>query len=153
MALAPPGLVTARDLFAKLRRDAAVLDRRVTSDGLFNFVVTGYSLIEWIKNDPSVPATAKASAEVQGLYADQWIKVCGDIATAGKHFTLTKRKPITTKTTSQKGFGHGRFGKGPFGVGEESITIDLSDGSIHNALDLVRQVVTEWEAFFKRHAI
>ena len=50
------GLQTAKELLEKLRRDAALLDEEVSSDRFFNFVVTGYSLIDWIKNDPAVPA-------------------------------------------------------------------------------------------------
>lgn len=73
------------------------MDDEVTSDRLFNFVVTGYSMIDWIKNDPSVPASAKARALAQGLYDDQWLKICGDLATAVKHFKLTVRKPVTLR--------------------------------------------------------
>ena len=46
------GLRTASDLFAKLRRDAALLDEEVTSDLFFNFVVTARHLPEWIEKDP-----------------------------------------------------------------------------------------------------
>ena len=83
------GLSSTRDLFAKLQRDAAALESEVTSDRLFNFVVTGYSMIDWVKHDPSIPATAKAPAAVQTLYDDKWLKVCGDLATAVKHFALS----------------------------------------------------------------
>ena len=86
------GLQTAKELLEKLRRDAALLDEEVSSDRFFNFVVTGYSLIDWIKNDPAVPAAAKAA--VSPLYSDPWLKVCGDLATASKHFILTTRVPM-----------------------------------------------------------
>ena len=48
------GLLTARDLFEKLERDFEVLDGQVTSDAVFNFVVTAYHLCEWITEDPSI---------------------------------------------------------------------------------------------------
>jgi len=48
-ALLPGSLRSAAHLFGKLCRDAEILDDGVTSDRLFNFVVTGYSLIDWIK--------------------------------------------------------------------------------------------------------
>lgn len=48
------GLETARDLFEKLSRDANLLDEEVTSDSFFNFVVTAYSLVDWVQNDPTV---------------------------------------------------------------------------------------------------
>jgi len=114
---------------------------------MFNFVVTGYSMIDWVKNDPSVPATAKAASVVQGLYKDKWLKVCGDLATASKHFTFTSRVPITSSAATVQGFGLGRYGKGGYGVGEESIEVQLNDGTSFHCLDLVQGVVGSWQSF------
>ena len=147
------GFSSIRDVFSKLERDAAALAEEVTGDGLFNFVITGYSMIDWVKNDPSVPVAAKAANVVQALYDDQWLKVCGDLATAGKHFTLTSRTPITDSTRSERGFGVGRFGTGAFGVGEESIEIQLNDGTTFDSLDLVKGVLSSWKAFFSAYGI
>ena len=153
-------LSSTRDLFAKLQRDADALDEEVTSDRLFNFVVTGYSMIDWVKNDPALPASTKKESAIKGLYNDKWLNICGDLATACKHFNIKKRQNKTTsgqlKTSSApslKGFGVGRFGKGVFGVGEESIEIQLNDGRTFNCLDLVQGVVTAWQTFFSAHGI
>src|ERR1700687_3524557 len=43
------------------------LEEEVTSDRLFNFVVTGYSMIDWVENDPNVPPAAKADPVIRGL--------------------------------------------------------------------------------------
>lgn len=147
------GLSSAKDLHAKLHRDAALLEKEVTSDGLFNFVVTGYSLVDWVKKDTSVPAAARTAKEVDVLYADRWLEVCGDLATAAKHFTFKKRIPITTSATSRKGWGMGRLGKGGYGVGEESIKVQLNDGTEFSALELVKGVLASWDNFFSRHGI
>lgn len=147
------GLTTVRDLFSKLERDADALDDEVTSDRLFNFVVTSYSLIDWIKNDPLVPASAKASSAIHGLYGDKWLKICGDLATASKHFTLTTRVPVTAAATTAQGFGVGRYGKGGYGVGEEGIEVHLNDGTTLPCLDLAQGVITSWRAFFTIHGI
>jgi len=147
------GITSLSDLFAKLKRDAKALDEEVTSDLLFNFVVTGYSMIDWVKNDPTVPASAKVQMEVDALYKDKWLKVCGDLATAVKHFSLTSRKPITDSTTTERGYGVGRFGKGRWGVGEESIEVKLNDGTSFSCLDLAKGVIGTWETFFKSHRI
>jgi hypothetical protein len=147
------GLTSIRDLHAKLQRDAATLDEEVTSDSFFNFVVTGYSMIDWVKNDPSVSSAAKVPAIVESLYNDHWLKVCGDLATASKHFTLTKRTPITSSASSLSGFGVGRFGKGVYGVGEESIEVFLNDGTSFHCLDMVQGVLSSWQTFFFAHGI
>ena len=145
--------ISINDLYEKLKRDASALEHEVTSDYFFNFVVTGYSMIDWVKNDPYVPYTAKSSNILEGLYNDQWLKVCGDLATACKHYTLSKRKPITLSAIASSGFGVGRFGNGGYGFGEESIEVQLSDGSSFYCLDLVRGVLLTWQTFFSTHGI
>ncbi len=81
-------------------------------------------------------------------FADHWLKICGDIATAGKHFQLTTRRPITESVSSEQGFGVGRFGMGGFGVGKEGVHIQLNDGTVLNCFDFVREVVASWERVF-----
>jgi len=147
------GLSTVKELFEKLERDSELLYEEVTSDRMFNFVVTGYSIIDWIKNDPSVPQSAKDQNQIQRLYNKQWLKICGDLATASKHFKLTRRQGITSSSTSSQGYGVGRFGKGGFGIGEESIEILLNDGTNYDGLDLVNGVLNEWHQYFKLHGV
>jgi len=147
------GLSSTRDLFAKLQRDAAALDEEVTSNRLFNFVVTGYSMIDWVRNDPAVPASAKTANAIQGLYNNKWLKVCGDLATASKHFKLTRRMPVTSSAITSQGFGVGRYGKGGYGIGEESIEVQLNDGTTIHCLDLDQGVVDFWQSFFSAHGI
>ncbi|AFY84110.1 hypothetical protein [Oscillatoria acuminata] len=140
-------------LFEKLKRDASLLDEEVTSDRLFNFVLTGYSMIDWVKNGPSVPESATEDSEVQSLYTDQWLKICGDLATACKHVRLTRRTPITSSATSVSGFGRGRLGQGSFGNGEESITVELNDGTTFDCCELVQGVLETWKTYLLTHGI
>ncbi len=151
--LLPGSLRSAADLLQKVRRDAALLDDEVTSDRFFNFVVTAYSLIDWIDHDPTVPIAAKAPAEIAALRADQWLLLCGDAATGAKHFKLTRRTPTAVKVSVASGFGVGRYGKGKWGIGEEHITVHMPDGRVYGALELVRGVLDTWAAFFSRHGI
>jgi hypothetical protein len=81
------------------------------------------------------------------------LKACGDLANAAKHFTLDKRVPITRSASSKRGFGLGRYGVGAFGIGEESIEVQLNDGTNVSALELTQQVLDTWQAFFSRHRI
>lgn len=145
------GLLSARSLYEKLQRDAEALDEEVNSDRFFNFVVTGYSLIDWVKTDPSVPTTAQTA--VTALYDDRWLKVCGDLATASKHFSVTRHRLITLSATSEQGFGIGRYGRGGFGVGEKRIEVELTDNSSFNCFDLVNGVMNTWDNFFSSHGI
>lgn len=148
------GLRTARDLYEKLRRDAARLDEQVTSDGFFNFVVTAYSLADWIKNDPSIPQSARQDPEATKHKGADILLLCGELANGSKHFLLTKNTPPSaSKVTSSMGYGVGRFGTGLFGVGEEEIAIEMRDGTLRTCLEFVQQVLHFWEAFFHRHQI
>lgn len=136
-------LSSARELFEKLKRDAALLDAEITTDKFFNFVITGYSIIDWCKADATL-----AALDLQALYGDYWLKICGDLATASKHFQLTTRQPITGSASSEQGYGVGRYGAGGYGVGEESIKIHLNDGTEISCFDFVREVVARWEQVF-----
>jgi len=144
------GLQGPRDLFEKLKRDAALLEEEVTSDRFFNFVVTGYSIVDCLRHEVSVPLTA-----TEATYKDRWIKICGDLAIVSKHFQIKKEKrnPITTDATSRRGWGMGRYGKGGWGVGEESIEIELNDGSCLSALEFVKTVIETWDNFFTTHGL
>jgi len=147
------GFLNVCDLYGKLKRDAAALEDEITSDRFFNFVLTGYSMIDWIKNDPSITPSARESTVVGALYADKSLKICGDIATASKHFELKKRHPITTAATSESGFGMGRFGVGGYGAGEECLVITLNNGESIECLELVNGVKATWQKFFTEHEI
>ena len=87
------------------------------------------------------------------MYGDRWIRICGDIATASKHFKLTRRVPVTANVDSTQGFGVGRFEKGLWGIGEENIQVELTDGSSLAGLELVENVIRVWEAFFQSHSL
>jgi len=148
------GLRTARDLLAKLERDAQLLREEVSSDRFFNFVVTAYSLADWIQNDPSVPGSAKAA--LTSFRGQSQIQICRDLANASKHFQLDPHRnpnPTVASADSDQGFGVGRFGAGGFGVGEEEITVWLSAGNGVNGLNVMEDALREWKAFFQTHAI
>lgn len=101
------------------------------------FVITGYSLIDWVKHDTSLPAAARTPDEINRLYKEPWLKVCGDLATASKHYTLTRRTPLVTSAESQSGWGKGRYGKGGYGVGEEAIVVHINNDGEWTALSLL----------------
>lgn len=148
-----PGLMSAVDLFHKLQRDISRLDKEVSSDCFFDFVITGYSLIDWVKNDPSLPATVRSQSEIDQLHAEPWLKVCGDLANASKHFKLTRRSPVVTGAASRTGYGAGRYGISEYGKGEEDIEVEIGDGNVWTAREFAVGVLQAWLQFFERHSI
>jgi hypothetical protein len=151
------GFNSTLDLFEKLQRDADALDERVTGDKFFDFVVTGYSMIDWVKQDNSLSEQARNEAGDGTLHKDRWLNICGDLATASKHCSVARRAKggnvVTDSTEHHKGYGAGRFGRGPFGVGEEWFDIALKDGTEIHCLELVEGVLKTWQEFFGRHGI
>ncbi|SRR6266487_708322 len=147
------GMKTPRDMLAKLQRERARLDNEVSGDNLFNFVVTAYHIIDWIKNDPSVPTPVKT--DVQSMYSNTYVAVCRDLANASKHFALDKnyKGSVTAKTSATGGYGVGRYGKGGYGIGEQSIVVVLTDGQRFDALELAQKVLDAWGAFFATHGL
>ena len=148
------GLRTANDLLAKLRRDAQLLREEVSSDRFFNFVVTAYSLADWIQNDPSVSSPAKA--DLTRLRGTTQIQICRELANASKHFQLDPKKspnPKVASADSEQGYGVGSWGVGDYGVGEEEITVWLNAGEGISGLEVMEDVLEEWNQFFSMHGL
>ncbi|MGQ0712677.1 MAG: hypothetical protein ACT4PJ_02975 [Gemmatimonadaceae bacterium] len=140
-------------MLAKLKREHARLENEVTGDDLMNFVITGYHIIDWIKNNTSVSSAVTAGVKL--MYDNLYIAVCRDLANGSKHFDLRSdyKDRVTDKTSVISGYGTGRFGKGAYGVGEPSIVIVLTDGQRFDALEFAKQVVAAWEDFFAKHEL
>jgi hypothetical protein len=129
-----------------LERDAALLEEEVTGDRFFNFLVTGHHLSDWIRRDTSVESVAKGRlAQAQ---SHRLMRVCEDLANASKHF-VQRGKDSVRKTESNQGWGFGRFGKGGFDIGEESIEIEVDDGTIIDALALTRSLLAIYAYVFE----
>lgn len=147
------GLRSPRDLYEKVRRDAGRLRVEVTSDDFFNFVITAYSLADWIKNDLRLPDAVRTYPVASKSNGDQILLLCGEIANGSKHFALRKANPQARAITSSQGWGMGRYGRGAYGVGEESIVIAMADGTERHCLEFVDDVVAFWESFFTNDQI
>ena len=68
------GLQDASDMLAKLHHEHERLEREVTSYNLFNFVVTAYHLIEWVKRRSGCARRAKR--DLDSIRKDTYIAVC-----------------------------------------------------------------------------
>ncbi len=145
------GLDTASDLFRKVERDRTALEREVTPDAVFNFVVTAHALCDWVQKDPTLSRTAKLGA-VDLARTNEWLRACRDLANGSKHFTIDRYHPLVEHADAASGYGRGRYGVGAYGGGEWCITISW-DGNTYKALDLVARVCEAWTAFFQDQAM
>jgi hypothetical protein len=137
----------------KLRRDHRRLEKQITPDRVFNFVVTGFHVIDWIKNDPTTSAATKKA--VRAMYRRRCISICRDLANASKHFTLDEdyQNQVVAKTSVLSGYGDGQYGQGTYGTGTRSVVIVLTDGSRLDVLDWAKEVVQTWETFFVQRGL
>ncbi len=129
-----------------MKREGQRLEHEVTSDNVFNFVVTAHHLCDWAKSDPTVPQPVKR--RIDEIREHTEMKVCRDLANASKHFELSPKKnphPTVASAESTRGWGVGRYGAGAFGFGEESVTITLCDQTTIDILPLMRRVVALWD--------
>ena len=85
----PIGLDSALDLFRKVQRDREAVEREVTPDCLFNFVVTAHSLCDWIPKDPAFSPTAGAAC-ADLARNNPWLRARRDLANGSKHFTIDR---------------------------------------------------------------
>jgi hypothetical protein len=142
------GFQTPRDLLEKLKRDGDRLWSDVTPDNLFNYVVTAWSLIDWIKNGPAVGDPVLESARKM-LLDDPYLQVCRDLTNHSKHFTL-RYSPSVTGVASVGGYGTVPYGSAGYGQGTYAIQAGADTYYVH---DLIGEVLLLYETFFATYGL
>jgi hypothetical protein len=105
-----------------------------------------YHLKDWLKNDPTVPATAQQKAE---SYARKsaGIALAGDVANTYKH--RNRRPGQTVAHVAQVALSKdGAKTQATFRI--DYTRPDSTTGSV-DALELAKQALMEWRAFFGSH--
>lgn len=128
------------DLLQKAKTDFSKLDELVNSYDLFNCLCTVNHIPDWIEKDPKVAEAVKQAGA--NLYEiNPGVRVVRELCNRAKHF---ERKDSSPETNQQSGFGAGRYGKGPYGIGEPTYEVEVC-GEMINVLNLMRDVIGEWE--------
>jgi hypothetical protein len=97
-----------REQYARMRRSrdhlAAAATGQLAADSdqardlLVHFYQDAYHLKDWLKNDPTVPASAVGAIEAD-VKIDPFLALCADVANGSKHFKLTSTKTGDLATT------------------------------------------------------
>jgi hypothetical protein len=144
-----PFHTTAAEHYAKLKRVRGRLDAEVHRDDLDDFFKTAYHLIEITEKCSTTTSAQKAQASA--LCGDPEIELCREIANRQKHFTLSPLShpsPAITDAMIRQGYGMGRFGKGGYGVGEQSVRLNFTDGTQRDARDLASSIFGKFARIF-----
>jgi hypothetical protein len=137
-------------MLEKAKREFKRLANNLESDNIFNFFVTAYHVIDYIKALDSVP-----KKDIQKLYSNPDFKKCRFICLKSKHHVLNKGNMRDDEfiTYRRPGAMLGEFvigesvldGKRAYFIVDKIEQIDV--------LDLGERVINLWETFFDDHNI
>ena len=85
-------LRTPSDVLDKAKRDYAKMETATSTDTIFNFFVTTYHVIDYVKALGTVPESA-----IKMLYDDPDFRMCQFLCNKGKHIKLREVSPFEAK--------------------------------------------------------
>jgi len=110
-------------------------------DDIYAFFINCYHLQDWIKNDESVEAFAKA--KVQGFIdRNRELKLCRDICHGLKHLSSGMRSPLGPRIF--------RFNVST-GITRAEYSITTETGETFDAFELASKCVQLWERFIEEN--
>lgn len=149
------GFNNSRDLLEKLNREKSKVlnskDSQEVMDNFFNFIITAYSIKDWIKKEFGSLNEKKIYDEYPEL------GICQDTANASKHFIISeehfnskhrnkknKKAKLKKITFELKPYGKEVYGGGGYGGISTNIQTEESNTSytIHTFID---KVITAWK--------
>jgi hypothetical protein len=142
-------LRTPRDLLAKAKRDHAKMEAETSTDTIFNFFVTTYHVVDYVKALGTVPLSA-----IDQLYDDPDFKMCQFLCNKGKHIKLRQGSPFEAKYEAAVAGGFlGSFVLGRDVLGGPERFVVLDGNKEVDTVDLGQRLLQKWEAFFATHGI
>lgn len=138
-----------RDLLEKAKRDYAKMKADTSTDTIFNFFVTTYHVVDYVKALDTVPQSA-----IDGLYDDPDFKMCQFLCNKGKHIKLRQGLPYEAK--HEAAVAGGVLGSLVLGVdvlGGPARFVVLDGGKEVDTVGLGAKLLEKWEAFFTANGI
>ena len=81
-------IASPRDLLKKAKRDYVKMKADTSTDTVFNFFVTTYHVVDYVKALGTV-----GDSTIEQLYADDDFKICQFLCNKGKHIKLRSGEP------------------------------------------------------------
>jgi hypothetical protein len=138
---------TPRQMLEKAQRDFQKLSQNTDTDNVFNFFVTAYHIVDYVKALKTV-----ATDDIEALYEEPDFRRCRYICNKSKHRMLEKGDDeFVTYRRPSAALDEFTLGESALGLGRAYFIID--DTEQVDILDLGQRIISRWEAFFKTHGI
>lgn len=138
---------TPREILEKAKRDLQKLSQDIDIDNIFNFFVTAYHVVDYVKALDTVPAD-----DIKALYKEPDFRKCRYICNKSKHRTLDKGDDeFLTYRRPSAALGEFILGESALGLGRAYFIIDETEQV--DVLNLGQRIIDRWEAFFNTHSI
>jgi hypothetical protein len=144
---APLLISSAADMLKKAHSDLEVLRVRLDAYTVFNFFVTCYHIMDYIKATGTV-----AESEIEEFYRDQDFDLARFLCNRGKHLEL---KPANRKATRQVFMGAvaGIARSGLVRSGEPLRCRLSVEGTEVLPVQVAERLLRKWEEFFDRNKV
>ncbi len=142
-------ITSPRDLLDKAKRDYEKMKTDTSSDTVFNFFVTAYHVMDYVKALGTIDKPA-----IDQLYADADFRMCQFLCNKGKHIKLRSKEPFKAK--HQPAIEGGTLGSFEFGfdcLGGPERFVLLDGDQVINVIELGERLIDKWEGFFVTHGI
>jgi hypothetical protein len=138
---------TPRQILEKAKRDLQKLSQDTDIDNVFNFFVTAYHVVDYVKVLNTVPTD-----DIKALYEEPDFRKCRYICNKSKHRTLDKGDDeFITYQRPSAALGECILGESVLGLGRAYFIIDETEQV--DVLDLGQRIIDRWEAFFNTHSL
>ena len=135
-----------RDLFEKAKRDFERMKSDLNTDSIFNFFVTVYHVMDYVK----AQGNARQDA-IEKMYDDEDFRMCNYLCNKGKHLKLEKGDEFQTRHSVGAVFGKAMFNEVMFNEGESYSLI--ADGQKIDVTELGHRLLKKWEQLFAYNGI
>jgi hypothetical protein len=145
MEIHPFSILASVDMLAKAQRELDRLRTELNAHTIFNFFVTAYHVMDYVKAESTVSKSA-----IDAMYKDPDFELAQFICNRGKHLVV-KKTPKQEEHYAVGAMGSRPMCSGPMAGGPSWIF--LCDGEVVDHLVLAEQVMQKWKKFFKDNGI
>lgn len=137
-------------MLEKAKRELDKMKSSLDTDSIFNFFVTTYHVMDYVRAKGSVSQSA-----IDAFYSDSDFQMCNFICNKGKHIQLKKyaktSDPYKTKHTLGVLYGAVSFNEAMYNEGESYVIVDGS-----REIDIIvlgESLIVKWEKFFADNSL